>query len=101
MWPVEEFLHPISPVLRPPPDRTLARQCIHAYLAQGIGPDQKENTDGNDSFPYRQTGIIELISYAPTNGTRSRGDLYKMCGDWRNGWIRLDGIPIGRRKLMQ
>ncbi len=80
-----------------PPNRVMAKLCIQAYLAQGIGPDQKENTDGNDSFPYRQSGIIGMTSYSATNGTRSRGDLYKMSGDWRHGWINLDGILIGGR----
>ena len=85
------------------------RRCIHAYLIIGIGPDARDSTGqpgppglgcgGNDNFPYAgPTSPICMHSYAPTNGTKSYGDVYGVAGAYRQGFIwwdqRFFGGPI-------
>ena len=65
----------------------------HAYLVLGIGPDQDDSTGGNDEFPWTDN----MTSYDPTNGSISRGDIYRVMGDWKNGYIRdWDGRTYGK-----
>jgi len=65
-----------------------------AYLVLGIGPDQDDSTDGNDDFPFTNA----MTSYDPTNGSISRGDIYRVMGDWKSGCIRnWDGNMYGCR----
>jgi prepilin-type N-terminal cleavage/methylation domain-containing protein len=75
-------------------------RCVHAYLLIGIGPDAADSTSGNDDFPIYTTGVdpIGMTSYAPTNGTKSRGDIYKVTGEWKHGFILWDGIYHGGPK---
>jgi general secretion pathway protein G len=61
-----------------------SKDCIHAYLVIGIGPDKDDSCNGNDGFPYD----THLGIYSPTNGTKSDGDLYKTVGEWRRGDVR-------------
>ena len=61
-----------------------SKDCIHAYLVIGIGPDKDDSCSGNDDFPYDTW----LGVYSPTNGTKSKGDLYKTVGEWRRGNVR-------------
>lgn len=65
--------------------------CLHAYLIISMGPDHEDTTVGNDNFPY---GITQLHSYSPTNGSESKGDIYRLTGQYRRGNVTLDGIPI-------
>lgn len=74
--------------------------CVHAVLLIGIGPDAADSSNGNDEFPYhhnQQAGppAIGFTTYAPTNGTKSRGDIYEMTGDINNGYFHLDGRIVG------
>ena len=84
------------------------RKCIHAYLVIGIGPDAADSTGqpasptgqcgGNDHFPYEWTSTNQPIcmnSYAPTNGTKSYGDIYGVAGAYRHGFIWWDERFIG------
>lgn len=61
-------------------------QCIHAYLTFSIGPDHNDSTNGNDDFPYDTV----LGIYNPTNGTSSRGDIYRSVGEYK----RARSTPI-------
>ena len=64
----------------------------HAYLLIGLGPDGWDNTDGNDDFPFTD----RMLSYDPTNGTVSLGEIYRVLGDWKSGFIRdWDGRAYG------
>jgi hypothetical protein len=80
---------------------SLAKKCVQAYLVIGIGPDQDDSSNGNDDFPF-DTGqpatgppIISFTNYAPTNGTKSRGDIYGFAGQFQQGYFYLDERIIG------
>ncbi len=64
--------------------------CIHAYLILGVGPNQTDDTFGNDGFPYQ----TQLYSYSPTNGIESYGDIYRLTGQYRRGNVYLDGVLL-------
>jgi hypothetical protein len=75
------------------------RQNIHAYVMLGSGPDTGEGFDGNDDWPWSDGGDTTNqcpsgmggINYAPTNGTKSGGDIMYFGGAYRSGSYCLDG----------
>jgi len=87
-----------------------------AFVALGIGPDQKRARNSYKNFPYMQvsgaeygsnsgpttmldTGSYnqpaEYITYDPSNGTSSVGDIYQFGGSWHEGRFLLDGQVVG------
>ena len=74
------------------PERRMwgSADCIHAYLIIGVGPNQNDDTFGNDGFPYE----TQLYSYSPTNGTESYGDIYRLTGQYRRGKVIMDGVLL-------
>ncbi|MGI6454094.1 MAG: type IV pilin protein [bacterium] len=64
-----------------------------AYIIISAGPNQREEVDGNDGFPFGTT----IRSYDPSNGLNSDGDLYRMGGNYNSGRIMIDGkLRYGR-----
>jgi len=62
-----------------------AYDCFHI---QGLGPDRTDNTGGNDAWPVGGT----LWAYDPTNGTISRGDIYRFGGQYLVGEWEYNGL---------
>lgn len=59
-----------------------------AFILASPGPDLLEEMDGNDSFP---NGTF-FNPFDVSNGLHSRGDIYRLGGDyytprWRNGFL--------------
>lgn len=70
------------------------RNCVHAYLVFGIGPDGERSTRDYRAFPLgesRHSYPVTIKSYSPTNGTRSRGDVHVMTGAWTAGSVMING----------
>ncbi|MCB9782699.1 MAG: prepilin-type N-terminal cleavage/methylation domain-containing protein [Candidatus Omnitrophica bacterium] len=73
--------------------------CIHSYLLMGLGPNQSDDTLGNDFWPHGGNSAnpqVRLFSYSPTNGSESRGDIYRMMGAFAQGYFQLDDEIIGQ-----
>jgi len=75
--------------------------CIHAYKVSSFGPDRTwDGVPARDQqwpYPLREPKPLdEGANYAPTNGTKSPGDIRQMTGDWKLGYFTLDGQTIGR-----
>ncbi|MCB9769223.1 MAG: prepilin-type N-terminal cleavage/methylation domain-containing protein [Candidatus Omnitrophica bacterium] len=74
------------------------RGCVHAYMALSRGPS-RSFTIGPNQWPYAsawvQNNLLPVFfTYAPTNGSKSRGNLYSMVGEWREGYFVLDGYRL-------
>jgi type II secretion system protein G len=74
------------------------RNAIHAFVLMGAGPDGREDFDGNDNWPFAPGNNAASpcpaqggMTYAPTNGTKSGGDLIQFGGDFRTGSYCMDG----------
>jgi len=72
------------------------RRHIHAYIIFSAGPDGGEDFDDNDAWPWPGGNTNQCpsgmggINYAPTNGTKSNGDIMFFGGAWRSGRWCLD-----------
>lgn len=75
------------------------RNQIHAYIILGAGPDGGEGYHGNDDWPWSRRSDVVCVkggggmggmNYAPTNGTKSRGDIMKYGGSWKSGHHCID-----------
>jgi len=62
------------------------------YVTLSVGPDQARERIGYKCFPFKSTASSEqafYMDYDPTNGTTSRGDLYRFGGQFLQGnWDR-------------
>jgi type II secretion system protein G len=82
-----------------------------AFVAIGVGPDQARSRNAYKCFPYMSlyeggasvnppsTSTNQpamYLTYSPTNGSKSLGDLYYFGGSWRGGRFMLDGQVIGK-----
>lgn len=75
------------------------RNNIHAFVIMSAGPDGGENFHGNDDWPFPEgngmTNPCPLVmggyNYAPTNGTKSNGEIMHFGGAWRSGSYCIDG----------
>ena len=70
--------------------------CIHAYLVTGHGPDGWKHTHVPSAFPAGDDFAypVSMITYSPTNGLRSFGDIFTMVGDWKRGYVQVDFADI-------
>ncbi len=75
------------------PNGRVSNRCIHAYLIVGYGPNKRSDTNVG-TFPYGHwypSGRMSyLVSYSPTNGSESWGDIYRLMGDYQRGEGFLD-----------
>ncbi|MCA9446943.1 MAG: hypothetical protein KC931_07500, partial [Candidatus Omnitrophica bacterium] len=58
------------------------------------GPDKHQTVNGWRAFPSGDptfTYPCSVNTYSPTNGTRSKGDIYQMTGDWYRRDLAIDG----------
>jgi len=81
---------------------------IHAYGLYSHGPNQIDDFDGEGDFPWSDCGIAcnpcdpgadgtNTISYSPTNGTKSRGNIHFFGGEYRSGHWCLDRVVVRGR----
>ncbi|MCA9425168.1 MAG: prepilin-type N-terminal cleavage/methylation domain-containing protein [Candidatus Omnitrophica bacterium] len=81
---------------------------IDAYALYSHGPNQIDDFDGEGDFPFSDCTIncnpcdlgadgTNTVSYNPTNGTRSRGNIHMFGGEYRSGHWCLDGVVIRGR----
>jgi type II secretion system protein G len=71
------------------------RSIIHCYNVTSHGPNQSDNFGCSDRWPF--CDLIDTcakrdgwMTYSPTNGTRSRGELVHPGGELRNGSYCID-----------
>jgi len=76
---------------------------IQAYHIASHGPNQNDDFNNNDRWvwciappgnpcdPSSTSGGDGFMTYAPTNGTKSSGEIYQLGGEWRNGGYCIDG----------
>lgn len=87
---------------------TMKTYNIHAYALYSHGPNVIDDFDGEGDFPFSDCGIAcnpcdpgadgtNTISYSPTNGTKSRGNIHAFGGEYRAGHWCLDGVVIRGR----
>lgn len=69
-------------------DNTRDGEIRQAWHISSPGPDLSDSTSGNDRFPFR----TQIRPYDATNGTKSRGDLYRFGGDYMAGDWTVFGI---------
>jgi len=73
------------------------RDCSHAYIVTGIGPDKQSSIKGYRAFPSGEDSFIYpcvIDTYSPTNGSNSVGDIFQMAGDWDQESLLIDGHPV-------
>lgn len=82
----------------------------HSYILIGIGPDRARSRNNYKNFPFtgRQEsespsmGLgkfgqpLSYVTYDPTNGSLSKGDVHRFGGQWNGGRFMLDGRTVGR-----
>jgi prepilin-type N-terminal cleavage/methylation domain-containing protein len=86
----------ISPVIA-----RFRSQKVHAFAVFSHGPDNADDFDDNDRWPFCGSPIpcpraMGYLNYGPTNGTRSRGDLVQTGGEVRSGRYCIDHHQIIR-----
>jgi len=59
------------------------KQC---YSLMSYGPDYDDDNSSHDSFPYN----TDHDRYAPTNGIRSDGNIFRFGGDYQSGCLIMD-----------
>ena len=76
---------------------------VQTYHIASHGPNQQDNFDCNDVWPWckppsanpcvptHHAGGEGFMTYSATNGTKSGGELYQMGGTWRSGGYCIDG----------
>jgi len=72
--------------------------CVHAFAVFSIGPDRwRASIPLFEDWPYHPDPlrIASLIGYSPTNGSKSKGNIFSMTGNWRSGHFMLDGQVVG------
>lgn len=86
------------------------RGCVHSFAVVSISPRGEWNYTPNNSNPFVTPNTewnsfpistcvrmgLEVTSYTPTNGARSKGQIFGMTGNWRQGYFRLDTEIVGR-----
>jgi type II secretory pathway pseudopilin PulG len=88
---------PISQAHRLPPIGNVTAFLLHSH-----GPNGDDDCDGNNSWPFcdrnnpcdpthHSGGQGGCMTYSPTNGSKSGGELIEMGGQWRSGSWYLDG----------
>ena len=85
----------------------------HCYAIIGVGPDGNRTRMGYKSFPFEPNSDtaegpvgVELnaakkqpncwMEYDPSNGTTSKGDIYRFGGAYLEGHYMLNGQEVGR-----
>jgi type II secretion system protein G len=74
---------------------------IQSWLLISVGTNtspknQADDTTNNDEWPTRVPGSpCDLLHYDPTNGTVSKGDIYRAGGALGMGNYRVNGRPLG------
>ncbi|MDX2177031.1 MAG: prepilin-type N-terminal cleavage/methylation domain-containing protein [Candidatus Sumerlaeia bacterium] len=58
--------------------------------------DQADDTQGSDEWPYGGGGGARLLTYDPSNGTISDGDIYRAGGSLNVGNYFVNGQRFGR-----
>lgn len=73
----------------------LKKSSVNAFAVYSHGPDVRDHFSGNDSWPFGEPspcpGGMGVLTYAPTNGSRSFGDIVQFGGEWRSGSYCVDG----------
>ena len=80
-------------------------QDVHAWVLISLGTDvapkaQADDTSGNDEFPGQTGGrggvqLVTFLTYDPTNGTISDGDIYRAGGQLNQGNYTVNGKLFG------
>jgi prepilin-type N-terminal cleavage/methylation domain-containing protein len=71
-----------------------APDCAHAVWISSIGPDRM-GTSGWAAFPSGESPDqypIGILEFAPTNGTRSEGDIFQLRGDWKRPTVQVNYV---------
>lgn len=74
-------------------------QRANTYIITSVGADKKDDISGNDEWPGREEApqiTVTLITYDPTNGTVSGGDLIRSGGQTNAGRYNINGQLNGR-----
>ncbi len=62
---------------------------VNSWIISSVGPDQEDNVSGNDNWPGASNGnpgfAIRILTYDPTNGTISDGDVVRAGGALKVG----------------
>jgi len=65
---------------------------VHSYVTLSPGPDKSRERIGYKCFPWKSTLATEqavYLDYDPSNGTLSKGDIYRFGGSFTTGdWDR-------------
>jgi len=72
---------------------------VHAFAMYSHGPNVIDDFDGEQNWPFHGPANpcpdgLSTISYSPTNGSRSRGNIHKFGGSWTAGHWCLDNVVI-------
>ena len=81
-------------------DGTFGNKRVHSYEIISQGPDYMDDTGSSHYWPWGSspgmTGTpATLSSYDATNGTVSRGDIYRLGGSLGIGNYKVDGKLYG------
>lgn len=64
---------------------------VNAFAIISIGPNQRDDAQRTDSFPF----LTNFDVYDPTNGSTSRGEVLRFGGNYRSGTWTLNDLPYG------
>jgi type II secretion system protein G len=68
---------------------TVYSEPYDCYCIMSLGPDQTDNTNGNDAWPNGG----DFRGYDPTNGLVSAGEIYRFGGQYLVGQWNYNGLP--------
>jgi type II secretion system protein G len=81
-------------------DGTFGNPRVHSYEIISQGPDYLDDTSDSHYWPWGASPGLSgtparLRQYDPTNGTTSRGDIYRLGGALGHGNYTVDGQRYG------
>lgn len=66
--------------------RTTNPYNIHAFALYSHGPNVIDDFHKEQTWPFGGiAGNVTTLSYSPTNGTKSAGNIHRFGGEWRAG----------------
>ncbi|MCA9427789.1 MAG: hypothetical protein KC994_22105, partial [Candidatus Omnitrophica bacterium] len=72
----------------------IAKPNVNAYAMYSTGPDGNEDFSDNDNWPLGTSppcpNGMGYLTYSPTNGTKSVGDILQLGGEVTAGWYCVD-----------
>jgi type II secretion system protein G len=72
----------------------------NSYIIMSVGPDRNDDVDGNDNWPGPRvpnvSAAVRVLTYDPTNGTISDGDIVRGGGATNIGYYFVNNQLYGR-----